>query len=196
MKKMLLPVIGIASIMTGLIIIAYLGIYRGASLTLLGSAGWVSSSVLIVFGGIVLYFWVTGHGRDELQDKYELLNGGVSCHALGLTKHKCVVQGSIISLSSSDFIRTAAEYLSANAGYKVKDLTDTYAILTRGGLLSRQKSAVLLIYVDKENIVFEYRVAPLQASGLYDLRVLVEEVKSLLTFSGADRGLNSRELMD
>jgi len=182
MRKSLLHKVGIAAVSIGMILTFCLLVNHAWLPTTLESIGWVASSALAVFGGVLLYVWSTSSEHNDLKDTHELFGGRVLCRSTGLTSHKCVIHGISVGLSSSYLVRTAARYFSANAGYKLRELTSTYAILTRGSLISRRKSAVLLIYVDKEDtVVLEYKVAPLQASGLYDLKVLVDEVRSFLT---------------
>lgn len=179
MGRTSLLVFSMVAMLVGVALATCLWIYRVSSGSLVGVFGWIASSVLMVLGGITMYFWLTSGEHGELKDTYELLGGKVLCKSTGLARHKCLVREGAINLHLSDFIRVAAEHFRESAGYAVRDLAETYAILTKGGMFSREKSVVLLIYVSEEGVVLEYRVAPLQATGLLDLKTFVKEVEAL-----------------
>ena len=187
---------GAFMLVCGLVLALCMILKKENVLPLLAAVGWVLSSVLAVSGGILLYVWLTGTDAEELKDMYELLGGRIRCRSAGLTRHMCVIRNVKGASKQAELVRVVAEFLAREAGYRVRDLTSTYAVLTRGGLLNRRKSLILLIFVNNDDVVFEYRVAPLQASGLYDLRLAVNEVKLLLTECGRIRAIIAEEPSD
>ncbi|GEM_PF-2718037 len=142
---------------------------------------WFLGAVMVLVGGGLLYRYATSMEtvEAELLEEY-IINEGAVCRSLSLTRHECRVRQ--VSSCTADFIREASEFMCSKFGYRQRELAETYAILTRGKVfgLGDKKPVSLLMYVDNNDVVLEFRVAPLQASGLYDLKRFAEEVKALL----------------
>ena len=142
------------------------------------SVMWVSGSLAVIGGLILLYKYVT-RGSDEVKEEYVVGGGRIICKAKSLTRHECRIDG--VGDRSSEAIRVISEYLRSTLNYRVRDLQERYAILERGNALGlgKGKPVTLLIHVKDNDIILEYSVAPLQASGLYDLREFAEELNSI-----------------
>lgn len=148
-------------------------------------AVWVSSSLMVISGLILLYRYIIK--GDEVREEYVVSSGRITCRARSLTRHECRIAG--VGDRSPEIIRMISEYLRSALDYRVRDLKEGYAILERGSALGfGGKPVTLLIHAKGDDVILEYSVAPLQASGLYDLKEFAEELNSLLE-NGALRDL-------
>ncbi len=144
---------------------------------------WLIGAGLVLLGGGILYWCITRTKTNEeeyLMEKY-VIDEGTVCRSLSLARHICRVN--LTEMSVPEFIRRATEFLSNELGYKQREIASTYAILVRGSMfgLGRKKPVTLLLYVGSDNeVILDFRVAPLQASGLYDLKQFADEVSLLL----------------
>ncbi len=153
-------------------------------------AVWVSSSLMVISGLILLYRYITREEGDGVKEEYVVGDGRITCRARSLTRHECRIAG--VGDRSPEIIRTISEYLRSALNYRVRDLQEGYAILERGSALGfGRKPVTLLIHAKDNDIILEYSVAPLQASGLYDLREFAEELNLLFENSALRDLLNS-----
>ncbi len=151
-------------------------------------AVWVSSSLMVISGLILLYRYMTK--GDEVEEEYVVGDGHITCRARSLTRHECRITG--VGDRSPEIIRVISEYLRSALNYRVRDLQEGYAILERGSALGfGRKPVTLLIHAKDDDVILEYSVAPLQASGLYDLKEFAEELNSLFENSALRDLLNS-----
>ena len=142
---------------------------------------WCVGAVMILSGGGILYLYLTSTKttEGELLSRYVIGEGAV-CRSLSLTRHECRIKPA--GSNAMELIRKISGFMQGELGYRRRELTDTYAILTRGNIfgLGNRKPVTLLIYVNRDEVILEFRVAPLQASGLYDLKRFAREVEELL----------------